>query len=234
MFNKLNQVKIICILFIIVLLISFINSGLLSHLKNICIDALTEIQQLDTIKSLFYFSLIFIIGNIFCLPIGLPLNLFAGMLWGTILGGIIVNILTVVVASLTFFIAGYFKQYLLMKWLSPRLLNKFKQYNCGDWQFIFAARINPIIPFSLSNYLFGFLPDLNFKRYVFITLFANLLPCFAIASIGSALKMFTDLDTNASFLLSQIMCVFLLLSTLFLIKWFFSKKVYHTYKMEDL
>jgi len=193
------------------------------HSHFVLSDLMTLLTALNTshaYQALAWFCLIYIFSCLVSIPLGLPLNMFAGLLWGTLLGGLLINVLATLAATLSFFIARmlghhflepYFKRY-------PRLARAKQIINRYDWQFIFMARINPIVPFSLSNYLFGLIPDLSFKRYIITTIIANLLPCFTFAALGSLFQTFTLPMIHLQDLLLKIGLVFLFLSVLWLLK----------------
>ncbi len=181
---------------------------------------LAWLLQLTGFQALICFCLVFILGSIFLLPIGLPLNLLAGLLWGTIAGGILINALATLVAALSFFLAKYAGRYFLNDFFAKyAVLNKLKTtINRYDWQFIAMARINPIVPFSLSNYLFGLIPELSFRHYILATFIANLLPGFAIAAIGSVFKTISLENNPIRYVVIEIGIALLLVSGLIMLK----------------
>lgn len=182
---------------------------------------LTKIQSFSTQEALVYFCMLYILSSLFLVPIGLPLNLFAGMLWGIFWGGLLINSLAILVASLSFMFTRSFRHSFLDNFF--KRYGFFKKYmgffNRHDWQFIFAARLNPIVPFGISNYLFGLVPGLSFNRYFFATILGNFLPCFAFASVGAVLKTFSLHDNNVRRAFLDISIMLLLVSTVFLLKW---------------
>ena len=184
------------------------------------ISLLSQIENLDGLTALLILCFTYIVSNLLILPLGLPLNLMAGMLWGTIIGGLIINVLATIVAGISFYIGrlcgihfleGYFK--------TNVYLNAAKdKFNKHDWQFISLARINPIVPFGLSNYIFGVIPDISFRHYIAVTAIANLVPCLAFASIGSMLKTFTLSNGNIQKIIFRTGISILLISFLYAIK----------------
>lgn len=189
------------------------------------LELLNKTQHLHGL-GVVYFCVIYILSNMFFVPIGMPLNLFAGMVWGTLWGGILVNLLATFVATVSFYLARTIgKDFFDNFFNNYSTLRKFRKLISKDeCMFICAARINPLVPFSISNYLFGLIPNLSFRRYIFATIVANIPPCFAFAAIGSTLKTFSLQDSNVRSLIWKVVVMLLLISVIFLMKWFFLKK----------
>jgi uncharacterized membrane protein YdjX (TVP38/TMEM64 family) len=188
------------------------------------LSVLDRIQSLEKL-SLLIFCLLFIITNLLLIPIGLPLNLYAGMVWGTAMGGVIISLLATFVAGLAFILSRVFGGMIfgpLYKWFP--VLRKFKTLiNCSDANFIFASRINPFVPFGVSNYMFGLVEDLSFKRYISVTMVANSIPCFAFAAIGDTLKTFSAYDNDVHTAVLKVGFTLALVSILIFIKSFTKK-----------
>ena len=184
---------------------------------------LIRLESLNEPALLICFSLLFVISNLLLLPLGLPLNLVAGLLWGTLAGGMLINILAAFTATMAFFLArtvgfyflpGFFDKFTTLQKVKT-LINKY------DWQCILFARINPIIPSSIANYVFGFIPELSFKNYIVATVIANLIPCLAFASIGAVFKIISVNNTPLHHIILQIGIAISLLSILFIMKMYF-------------
>lgn len=187
--------------------------------KQVCIAWLHNIAHYHNAYGLLLLSIIYILSNLFLLPLGLPITLLAGMIWGTLIGGILINVLATSVAVMGFYIGRWFANGFLDDHQRFQWLTKINTVVCRyDWQFIFLARINPIVPFGLSNYLFGMMPDLSFKQYFIVTLVANLIPCLAFAAIGEVLNTFTIEGTPIYTLIFKIGCMLSLFSLLFFMK----------------
>jgi uncharacterized membrane protein YdjX (TVP38/TMEM64 family) len=190
------------------------------HSSQHCINnILLTLKNYDFFTSLLCFSLLYLLSNLFFIPIGLPLNLLAGILWGTLGGGLLINGLATFVAGISFHISrkyGYhFSERLLMRY--PRLLDLSSALAQYDWQIIAMARINPIVPFCASNYIFGLMPGLIFKRYIVTTAITNLLPCLSFAALGVSIQSVT-LDNNVPTIIFQVGLALLLLSVLYIVK----------------
>jgi uncharacterized membrane protein YdjX (TVP38/TMEM64 family) len=195
--------------------------------RPVFISLLATLQTLPALQLICCFSLIYILSNLFLVPIGLPLNLFAGVTWGIVGGGLIVNVLATFVAALSFLIARRFRPIWLDRFLAKKtFLNTLKNtINQYDWQFISMARINPVIPFSVSNYLFGLIPELSFKHYITATVLANLLPCFIFAAIGTMINSFyIEKGSQIHYIILETSIVLLLISILVTIKFVLPNK----------
>lgn len=219
-----RQLFILCMLLSCCLLYIYFSQSILPYLYVI----LQNIQTWSLYKALFFFGLLYIVSNVFLLPLGLPLNLLAGFLWGGLAGGIIINTLATIVASISFFVARYcgnfFTTYYYNKYKSLRNINAF--FNRYDWQFIFMARINPLAPFGLLNYIFGLAHGLTYKRYISATIAANALPCFAFSSLGALFNTFEPKNHHIHYFIIQVGLVFTLFSTVFILKMIVASKTH--------
>jgi uncharacterized membrane protein YdjX (TVP38/TMEM64 family) len=189
--------------------------------QSLFIKALAALQTLAEPQLLICFCLLYIFCNLLLLPIGLPLNLFAGLTWGTLAGGTIVNLLATFVAAISFLLARNFRHHFLDNFLARKsFFRSLKEtINRYDWQFISMARINPVVPFSLSNYLFGLIPELSFRHYIIATIIANLLPCFIFAALGSMIKSFSIANNSQiHYFILEASIVVLLVSVLVTVK----------------
>jgi len=221
--QKTNYVKLSLVFLSILMLFTIYYCH---SIPSSFLSLLNKLQFVSTQEALICFCSIYIVSNLFFVPIGLPLNLFAGMLWGALWGGILINLLAMIVASISFLIARLLGQYFLDNFFSKfSVLRKFNHiFNRNDWQFIFAMRVNPIVPFGASNYLFGLVAGLSFNRYIFATMLGNFIPCFAFSAVGATLKTFSLEDTNVRKAFLKIGLMLVLLSMMFLVKWIVSNR----------
>ncbi|MFC1735454.1 TVP38/TMEM64 family protein [Candidatus Hydrogenedentota bacterium] len=112
------------------------------------------------------FVLIYIGATIAMIP-GTALTLFAGVLFGSILGTVCVSVGSTIGASLCFLISRYLARDTAKEWLSKRrAFVKLDRLTESQGQTIVAiTRLVPIFPFNLLNYGFG-LTRVNFGTYV--------------------------------------------------------------------
>lgn len=134
---------------------------------------------------------IFVLGYslmvVFLIPT-LPMNLGAGLIWGTVWGGILTVISTAMGATAAFYLSRYiahdyfehrFKGRKTWDWLQ----NEMQQQN---WKIVALTRSNPAFPFGLSSYFFG-LTKLSFKNYFWPTVGFVIPPAFIFAGLGDAI-----------------------------------------------
>ncbi|KAI8009687.1 TVP38/TMEM64 family membrane protein slr0305, partial [Camellia lanceoleosa] len=97
----------------------------------------------------------------------ISLTMSAGLLFGSIIGIIIVSISGTVAASAAFLIARYFARDRILKLVEGN--NKFlaidKAIGENGFKVVTLLRLSPLLPFSLGNYLYG-LTSVKFVPYV--------------------------------------------------------------------
>jgi uncharacterized membrane protein YdjX (TVP38/TMEM64 family) len=107
---------------------------------------------------------------------GIVLTLGAGFLFGLGWGVVVVSIASTIAAALAFLIARY-----LARGAVERLARKNPKFSAIDhaigkegWKIVALLRLSPLVPFSLSNYLYG-LTSVRFVPYL-ATSWAAMLP----------------------------------------------------------
>ncbi|MFN8006783.1 MAG: TVP38/TMEM64 family protein [Terriglobia bacterium] len=99
---------------------------------------------------------------------GSALTVTAGVLFGSLLGVVIVSLGSTLGASLAFLISRYFARETVSRWLSRN--ERFRQLDQLTEQrgaiIVALTRLVPLFPFNLLNYGFG-LTRIPFKTYVF-------------------------------------------------------------------
>jgi uncharacterized membrane protein YdjX (TVP38/TMEM64 family) len=112
------------------------------------------------------FIVVYVIATVLFAP-GSILTIGAGFVFGLSLGVVAVSIGSVIGASLAFLISRY-----LARSKIESLANKNEKFKAVDraigeqgWKLVFLLRLSPLIPFSLSNYLYG-LTAVRFWSYV--------------------------------------------------------------------
>lgn len=149
--------------------------------------ALAVIQAQSTIAPI-VFILVLVVSTIFLLPLGLGLNLGAGIIWGAFLGGALTTLGSLIAAVAAFLLARhvgdrYLKQYLE----SPQTRSLISIVRRHDWKLIFLVRLNPVVPFGLQNYAFG-LTGIPLVRYAILSLFSCAIPAFLYAKVGASIN----------------------------------------------
>ncbi len=139
---------------------------------------------------IFLFLIIYIFWVTFLLP-GSWLSMIAGLLYGIVLGSILVFIGASLGAILTFWSGRTF----LRTWIQKRLENypKLKyienKVSKEGLKLVILTRLSPLFPFGLLNFVFG-LSQLKFQ-YFLVGLFAILPGTILYCSLGSLAGDFT-------------------------------------------
>jgi uncharacterized membrane protein YdjX (TVP38/TMEM64 family) len=118
---------------------------------------------------------------------GIVLTLGAGFLFGLGRGIVVVSVASTIAAALAFVIARYFARGAI-----ERLVRKNPKFAAIDraigregWKVVALLRLSPLVPFSLSNYLYG-LTSVRLGPYV-ATSWAAMLPATVLyVSLGAA------------------------------------------------
>ena len=99
---------------------------------------------------------IYIVAALLFVP-GSALTLASGALFGPIKGTVTVSLASTSAAALAFLIARY-----LARAKVERQVKRYPKFNAidraigeGGWKIIALLRLSPVVPFNLSNYLFG-------------------------------------------------------------------------------
>lgn len=130
----------------------------------------------------------FALSIMLLLPVGLPMNLGAGLLWGAWAGGLYTTLGAALAAALSFWIARYLAFRPLARLAARKHMAwALHQIATHDWQLIVLTRINPIMPFGIMNYLFG-LTGISFRRYITATVASNMVLSFLFAAVGATIS----------------------------------------------
>ncbi|KAA3487095.1 TVP38/TMEM64 family membrane protein [Gossypium australe] len=97
----------------------------------------------------------------------IPLTMSAGLLFGSVIGTILVSISGTVAASIAFLIARYFARERILKLVegNKKFLAIDKAIGENGFRVVTLLRLSPLLPFSLGNYLYG-LTSVKFVPYV--------------------------------------------------------------------
>jgi uncharacterized membrane protein YdjX (TVP38/TMEM64 family) len=120
------------------------------------------------------YGLVYVIAAVLFVP-GLVLTLGAGFAFGLLRGVIVVSLASTVAAALAFLIARH-----LARDRIEKLARKNEKFEAIDraigqkgWKIVALLRLSPLVPFSLSNYLYG-LTAVKFVPYVLASWIAML------------------------------------------------------------
>jgi uncharacterized membrane protein YdjX (TVP38/TMEM64 family) len=130
------------------------------------------------------FILIYAVAVVAALP-GSALTVFAGAIFGSVLGIIVVSAASTLGASLAFLVSRYFARKSVEQWLSTketfRRLDEMTQKQ--GWVIVALTRLVPIFPFNLLNFGFG-LTKVGFWTYVFWS-WLCMLPMTVVFVVGT-------------------------------------------------
>ncbi|CAJ1978228.1 unnamed protein product [Sphenostylis stenocarpa] len=116
----------------------------------------------------------------------IPLTMSAGLLFGSVVGTIIVSISGTVAASVAFLIARYFARERIVKLVegNKKFLAIDKAIGENGFRVVTLLRLSPLLPFSLGNYLYG-LTSVKFIPYVLGSWLGMLPGTWAYVSAGA-------------------------------------------------
>ena len=120
----------------------------------------------------------------------LPLNLAAGVFWGSVFGGLIATGGAVLGTIGAFYAArGLFGRPLARRFSSDRVAWLQREFEAKGWRFIAFIRLNPALPTGPINYVLG-LTSIDAFTYVWATAVFLLPPTFVVALIGHEMGSF--------------------------------------------
>ncbi|KAK4745047.1 hypothetical protein SAY87_011359 [Trapa incisa] len=116
----------------------------------------------------------------------IPLTMSAGLLFGSLIGTVIVSISGTLAASVAFLIARYFARERILKLVegNKKFLAIDKAIGENGFRVVTLLRLSPLLPFSLSNYLYG-LTSVKFFPYVLGSWLGMLPGSWAYVSAGA-------------------------------------------------
>ncbi|KAL0760205.1 hypothetical protein Bca101_076355 [Brassica carinata] len=127
----------------------------------------------------------------------LPLTMSAGLLFGSLIGTIIVSISGTMAASVAFLIARYFARERILKLVegNKKFLAIDKAIGEDGFRVVTLLRLSPLLPFSLGNYLYG-LTSVKFVPYVFGSWLGMLPGSWAYVSAGAFGRAIIQEESN--------------------------------------
>jgi uncharacterized membrane protein YdjX (TVP38/TMEM64 family) len=132
------------------------------------------------------YGVIYILAVLLFVP-GIVLTLGAGLLFGLARGIVLVSAASTVAAAAAFGIARHLARRRIEKWARDRPEFEAIDRAIGQkgWKVVALLRLSPIVPFSLSNYLYG-LTSIRFGAYVLTSWLAMLPATVVYVSLGAA------------------------------------------------
>jgi uncharacterized membrane protein YdjX (TVP38/TMEM64 family) len=118
---------------------------------------------------------------------GSVLTLGAGALFGVLWGTVLVSLASTTAAALAFLIARHLARASVERWArgDRRFAAIDQAIQDGGWRIVALLRLSPVVPFSLSNYLYGLTP-VAFGPYVLASWVAMLPATVLYVSLGAA------------------------------------------------
>lgn len=132
------------------------------------------------------FILVYAIGPTVFLP-SLPLTLGAGFLWGPFWGVVFSIIGSTLGASVAFLLSRYvMHDTVKARFGNERWQSLSERVESHGWKAVAFARLVPVFPFPVLNFLFGITP-ISFFHYVWSSFVFMLPACIAYVAFGSSL-----------------------------------------------
>jgi len=118
---------------------------------------------------------------------GIVLTLGAGFLFGFVRGCLLVSAASTIAAALAFLIARHLARARIEQWARRRAEFEAIDRAVGEngWKIVALLRLSPLVPFSLSNYLYG-LTSVRFAPYVLTSWLAMIPATLVYVSLGAA------------------------------------------------
>lgn len=133
-----------------------------------------SVQAMGAVGGLLY-GAVYVVAALLLVP-GSVLTIAAGLLFGLLWGSVIVSLAATVAAALGFLIARH-----LARGRVQKLAKTNKRFGAIDgairdkgWKVVLLLRLSPLVPYSLSNYLYGLTP-VRFWPYLLAS-WAGMLP----------------------------------------------------------
>ena len=132
------------------------------------------------------YGAIYVVAVLLFVP-GIVLTLGAGLLFGFARGFVLVSMASTVAAALAFGIARYLARERVQRWARSRPEFEAIDRAIGEkgWKIVALLRLSPLVPFSLSNYLYG-LTSVRFGPYVLTSWLAMLPATLVYVWLGAA------------------------------------------------
>lgn len=205
---KNNIKKIALTLVFIILLILFLVFDLYNYIGLDKINGIKEWILSFGIFGPIIYILLYWISCLFFLP-GLPITIVGAIVFGPVLGTILISIGSTTGATLSFLFARYIgRDFIVKKLGSNPTYEKIDQgVKKQGARMLIITRLVPIFPFNLQNYLYG-LTDINILTYMFFSWLCMLPGTIAYAFLAGAIVS-GEGDTGKTFLYLGIGAIFL-------------------------
>jgi len=171
-------------------------------------DQLLAYTRAYYLTAVFLFVCIYCVQTAFSLPGATILTLCGGLLFGSVLGAVYVNVAATLGATLAFLAA----RYLLRDWVEQKFRDRLEPIQQGvsknAFSYLLTLRLVPLFPFFLVNLVSG-LTRVSTRMYVLATSIGIIPGSFVYANAGQQLGTINSLGEIAS---PQVLGAFVLLS----------------------
>jgi uncharacterized membrane protein YdjX (TVP38/TMEM64 family) len=161
------------------------------------------IDALGPLGYVFYF-VGYVVLETFAVP-AFPLTMSAGALFGTAQGTLLVTSAATVAAGIAFLIARYIARDKVQSLAEgyPKFKAIDKALENDSFRVVAVMRLSPLMPFALSNYLYG-LTSVNFKSYICGSFLGMMPGTFAYVSAGQATRQLSEGALGSGAILSTL------------------------------
>ena len=216
--KKNNIIKISIFIFIVISVILLNNhygwSSYIRDTKNL--EFVKKMMKDNLLLAISIYVILTIIGCVVLAVPGVTFAVFAGILFGPILGTFACLIATTLGASMAFIVGRFFLKDMIKPMLEKnKILKKllFNDNEKSDLVILMITRMVPIFPYNLQNFAYG-ITDISFWKYTIYT-FVFIFPGVAFFTIGSA-GLTAGEDKWKYFLVAGVLAVLVTLSGMFI------------------
>lgn len=216
--KKNNIIKISIFIFIVISVILLNNhygwSSYIRDTKNL--EFVKEMMKDNLLLAISIYIVLTMIGCVVLAVPGVTFAVFAGILFGPILGTFACLIATTLGASMAFIVGRFFLKDMIKPMLEKnKILKKllFNDNEKSDLVILMITRMVPIFPYNLQNFAYG-ITDISFWKYTIYT-FVFMFPGVAFFTIGSA-GLTAGEDKWKYFLVAGVLAVLVTLSGMFI------------------
>jgi uncharacterized membrane protein YdjX (TVP38/TMEM64 family) len=132
------------------------------------------------------YGAVYVLAALLLVP-GALLTIGAGLLFGLVRGTVVVMVSATAAAALAFLLARHLARERVERWAArdPRFAAIDAAIREQGWKVVLLLRLSPLVPFSLSNYLYG-LTAVRFWPYVLASAVGMLPGTLLYVSLGAA------------------------------------------------
>jgi uncharacterized membrane protein YdjX (TVP38/TMEM64 family) len=158
--------------------------------------ALSDWARSHGYMGMLLFGAVYVAGTILCLW-GALFTIACGIAFGLFWGTVVAWLSATTGAAIAFLVGRYVARDAVEKWAARHHKFRAIDHAIGEhgWKVVALLRLNPLIPFNLSNYAYG-LTKVRFWPYVFASMGAMLPGTFLYVYLGHVGKVTLTRDTQ--------------------------------------